>query len=185
MLMRGFGRMSVGRIRYGRYGGTLRSCPQSTDFQLTLSKTLLHRNPSQSPPPYPFAPSLPPFPSLATRLTSSPQGLIFVIDSQDTDRIDEARLELERILADREMRDCLLLVFANKQDLPGGKYSFPGLENREADCGGAVALSPAKVTERLGLGKMKDRSWFVHPRYAASYFSFLFGQCGADDWAVG
>jgi ADP-ribosylation factor protein 6 len=44
-----------------------------------------------------------------------------VIDSQDEDRIDEARQELERILADREMRDCLLLVFANKQDLPGGK----------------------------------------------------------------
>jgi ADP-ribosylation factor protein 6 len=50
--------------------------------------------------------------------------LIFVIDSQDEDRIDEARQELERILADREMRDCLLLVFANKQDLPGGEFRF-------------------------------------------------------------
>lgn len=49
------------------------------------------------------------------------KGLIFVIDSGDRDRIDEARLELERILADREMRDCLLMVFANKQDLPGGE----------------------------------------------------------------
>jgi ADP-ribosylation factor protein 6 len=49
------------------------------------------------------------------------QGLIFVIDSADRDRIDEARQELERILADREMRDCLLMVFANKQDLPGGE----------------------------------------------------------------
>lgn len=49
------------------------------------------------------------------------QGLIFVIDSGDRQRIDEARVELERILADREMRDCLLLVFANKQDLPGGE----------------------------------------------------------------
>lgn len=55
------------------------------------------------------------------------QGLIFVIDSADRDRIDEARLELERILSDREMRDCLLMVFANKQDLPGGTliYSYP------------------------------------------------------------
>jgi ADP-ribosylation factor protein 6 len=49
------------------------------------------------------------------------QGLIFVIDSGDRERIDEARQELERILADREMRDCLLMVFANKQDLPGGE----------------------------------------------------------------
>jgi ADP-ribosylation factor protein 6 len=56
-----------------------------------------------------------------SRGDGSPQGLIFVIDSQDRDRIDEARLELERILADREMRDCLLMVFANKQDLPGGQ----------------------------------------------------------------
>jgi len=50
------------------------------------------------------------------------QGLVFVVDSCDRERIDEARQELQRILADREMKDCLLLVFANKQDLPGGAY---------------------------------------------------------------
>jgi ADP-ribosylation factor protein 6 len=49
------------------------------------------------------------------------QGLVFVIDSQDRERIDEAKQELHRILGDREMRECLLLVFANKQDLPGGE----------------------------------------------------------------
>ncbi|EXX75788.1 Arf3p [Rhizophagus irregularis DAOM 197198w] len=48
------------------------------------------------------------------------QGLVFVVDSQDRDRIDEARQELHKIISDREMRDCLLLVFANKQDLQGG-----------------------------------------------------------------
>ncbi|KAF7793939.1 hypothetical protein EIP86_005062 [Pleurotus ostreatoroseus] len=47
------------------------------------------------------------------------QGLVFVVDSQDRERIDEAKQELHRILSDREMKDCLLLVFANKQDLPG------------------------------------------------------------------
>ena len=55
------------------------------------------------------------------------QGLVFVIDSQDRDRIDEARQELHRILGDREMRDCLLLVFANKQDLPGGACSHSNM----------------------------------------------------------
>jgi small GTP-binding protein len=50
------------------------------------------------------------------------QGLVFVVDSQDRERIDEAKQELHRILSDREMKDCLLLVFANKQDLPGGAY---------------------------------------------------------------
>lgn len=49
------------------------------------------------------------------------QGLVFVVDSNDRDRIDEARQELHRILSDREMKDCLLLVFANKQDIPGGE----------------------------------------------------------------
>lgn len=77
------------------------------------------------------------------------QGLIFVIDSADRDRIDEARQELERILADREMRDCLLMVFANKQDLAG-------------------AMSPAEVTEKLGLHKMRERSWYVHPSCATT-----------------
>lgn len=48
------------------------------------------------------------------------QGLIFVIDSSDKARIDEARQELHRIINDREMKDSLLLVFANKQDIPGG-----------------------------------------------------------------
>jgi GTPase SAR1 family protein len=46
-----------------------------------------------------------------------------VVDSQDRDRIDEAKQELHRIISDREMKDCLLLVFANKQDLPGGKLA--------------------------------------------------------------
>ncbi|KAI1318589.1 ADP-ribosylation factor, Arf Arf6 [Mortierella claussenii] len=77
------------------------------------------------------------------------QGLIFVIDSQDRDRIDEARQELHRIISDREMKDCLLLVFANKQDLPG-------------------AMTPAEVTERLQLQTMRERPWYVHPSCATT-----------------
>ena len=53
--------------------------------------------------------------------TTGTQGLIFVIDSSDRARINEARQELHRIINDREMKDSLLLVFANKQDLPDGK----------------------------------------------------------------
>lgn len=48
------------------------------------------------------------------------QGLIFVIDSTDRDRIDEARHELHKIVNDREMRDVIILIFANKQDLDDG-----------------------------------------------------------------
>jgi ADP-ribosylation factor protein 1 len=46
------------------------------------------------------------------------QGIIFVVDSNDRDRIIEAREELQRMLNEDELRDAILLVFANKQDLP-------------------------------------------------------------------
>ena len=46
------------------------------------------------------------------------QGLIFVIDSNDRERIGEAREELNRLLNEDELRDANLLIFANKQDLP-------------------------------------------------------------------
>ncbi|XP_036063515.1 ADP-ribosylation factor 3 [Onychomys torridus] len=43
------------------------------------------------------------------------QGLIFVVDSNDRERVNEAREELMRMLAEDELRDAVLLVFANKQ----------------------------------------------------------------------
>lgn len=52
------------------------------------------------------------------------QGLIFVVDCADRDRIDEARQELHRIINDREMRDAIILIFANKQDLPEGEATI-------------------------------------------------------------
>jgi ADP-ribosylation factor protein 6 len=58
-------------------------------------------------------------------LVTGTQGLIFVVDSADRARIDEAKNELHRIINDREMKDCLLLVFANKQDLANGMFPWP------------------------------------------------------------
>jgi ADP-ribosylation factor protein 6 len=85
--------------------------------------------------------------------------LIFVVDSADRDRIDEARQELHRIIGDREMRNALLLVFANKQDLPGGN-----ILSNVAD----TAMSPQDITEKLQLQKLKDHLWFVHPSCATT-----------------
>lgn len=50
--------------------------------------------------------------------SSSPSGLIFVVDSNDRERVNEAREELMRMLAEDELRDAVLLVFANKQVRP-------------------------------------------------------------------
>jgi small GTP-binding protein len=53
------------------------------------------------------------------------QGIIFVVDSNDRDRVVEAREELQRMLNEDELRDALLLVFANKQDLPVSSLTGP------------------------------------------------------------
>ena len=42
-------------------------------------------------------------------------GLIFVVDSNDRERVGEAREELNRMLGEDELRDAVLLIFANKQ----------------------------------------------------------------------
>ncbi|KAH8876852.1 ADP-ribosylation factor 6 isoform 1 [Schistosoma japonicum] len=78
------------------------------------------------------------------------QGLIFVVDSSDRDRIEEARQELHRIAADREMQDAVILVFANKQDLPN-------------------AMKPNEIQERLMLAKLSQgRLWYVQPSIATT-----------------
>ncbi|KAF2838319.1 ARF/SAR superfamily [Patellaria atrata CBS 101060] len=81
---------------------------------------------------------------------SGTQGLIFVIDSSDRERIEEARTELARIIQDREMKDAILLVFANKQDITG-------------------AMKPKDVSDRLQLEKIaKDHVWKVEPSCATT-----------------
>lgn len=70
------------------------------------------------------------------------QGIIFVVDSNDRERVSEAREELQRMLNEDELRDALLLVFANKQDLPN-------------------AMNAAEITDKLGLHGLRQRTWFI------------------------
>lgn len=100
--------------------------------------------------------------------TTGTQGLIFVIDSNDRSRIDEARQELHRIILDREMKEALLLVFANKQDIQGGEgWLHSGLLRANAD-GLCEAMTPQEVQERLKLNQLKDKVWYVVPSCATT-----------------
>eukprot|EP00056_Hartaetosiga_gracilis_P007479 m.108817 g.108817 ORF g.108817 m.108817 type:complete len:180 (-) comp12722_c0_seq1:130-669(-) len=72
----------------------------------------------------------------------STEGVIFVVDSNDRERINEAREELHKMLSEDELRDAVLLVFANKQDLP-------------------QAMKPSELTEALDLPSMRSREWYV------------------------
>ncbi|XP_076468642.1 ADP-ribosylation factor 5 [Babylonia areolata] len=70
------------------------------------------------------------------------QGLIFVVDSNDRERIEEAREEMNKMLQEDELRDAKLLVFANKQDMP-------------------QALPASELQEKLGLQHLRNRTWFL------------------------
>ncbi|KAE9553832.1 hypothetical protein FO519_002962 [Halicephalobus sp. NKZ332] len=71
-------------------------------------------------------------------------GLVYVVDSNNPETIDEAREQLLKLLSAEELQDSILLVFANKQDLPD-------------------AMSTSELTEKLGLQDIKDRLWHVQP----------------------
>ena len=77
------------------------------------------------------------------------QALIFVVDAADRARVPEARAELEYLLNEEELREALLLVFANKQDFEG-------------------AMSAREMIEALGLSSIRNRKWFLQPSCATT-----------------
>lgn len=84
------------------------------------------------------------------------QGLIFVVDSNDRERTAEARDELQKMLQEDELRDAILLVFANKQDLPN-------------------AMSPAEITSALGLQELRNKKWYIQGAQATNGIGLLEG----------
>ncbi|XP_072769823.1 ADP-ribosylation factor 5-like isoform X2 [Nerophis lumbriciformis] len=70
------------------------------------------------------------------------QGLIFVVDSNDRERVQEAADELSKMLQEQELSDAVLLVFANKQDLPN-------------------ALTVSDLSDTLGLNALRTKAWHI------------------------
>lgn len=70
------------------------------------------------------------------------EGLIFVIDSVDKSRFQEAKGELDWILESDDMTGVPVVILANKQDLP-------------------KAATPSEVASRLGLPEVRNRKWHV------------------------
>ena len=67
---------------------------------------------------------------------------MFVVDSSDTSRIEEARNELFKVMNDSSMANVKLLIFANKQDL-------------------AHAMNTKASTDALRLKELKQECYFV------------------------
>ena len=46
-------------------------------------------------------------------------AIVFLVDAGDCARFPEARAELDSLLGDEDLRDCPILILANKIDRPG------------------------------------------------------------------
>ena len=86
-------------------------------------------------------------------------GLIYVVDSLDKDRIDRAANEFHSIINDPFMRNSAILVFANKQDMKN-------------------CMSAAEVAEALGMHTLKGRRWHVQSAVATQGLGLYEGM----DW---
>ncbi|XP_078058689.1 ADP-ribosylation factor-like protein 14 [Mustelus asterias] len=72
-------------------------------------------------------------------------GLVFVVDSADKDRMEDSKREFERMLKNECLKGIPVVVMANKQDLTD-------------------AMSAEEITKRLHMKKCcSDRDWYVQP----------------------
>ncbi|XP_004682704.1 PREDICTED: ADP-ribosylation factor-like protein 2 [Condylura cristata] len=72
----------------------------------------------------------------------STDGLIWVVDSADRQRMQDCQRELQSLLVEERLAGATLLIFANKQDLPG-------------------ALSSNAIRETLELDSIRSHHWRV------------------------
>lgn len=76
-------------------------------------------------------------------------ALIWIVDSCDSSRLAEARDEMHHVVANDALRNAAVLVFANKQDLPG-------------------AVKADKLAGGLGLHSLRQQEWYIQPCSAAT-----------------
>merc|ERR1711971_1422585 len=69
-------------------------------------------------------------------------AVIYVVDSADRDRVGISKQELVSMLEEEELKDAVLVVLANKQDVEG-------------------AMSVTEVHSALGLDKLKNRTFQI------------------------
>ena len=89
-------------------------------------------------------------------------AVIYVIDSNDPDRLEEAKEELHSLMDNDLLRNACLLLYANKQDLPN-------------------AMSPASILEKMELNTtLRHRQWHIQGAVAHTGAGLYEGL----DWVV-
>jgi len=69
-------------------------------------------------------------------------AIIFVVDSTDVERLEVAKAELFAMLEEEDLKDAILLIMANKQDMKG-------------------ALTSAQLSQAMGLSSIRNRQWSI------------------------
>lgn len=69
-------------------------------------------------------------------------AIIYVVDSTDRERMGVSKHELFSLLDEDELRRSVLLIFANKQDMPG-------------------AATESEIAAQLGLNTITNRTWSI------------------------
>ena len=76
-------------------------------------------------------------------------AIIFVVDSNDRERMPDFREEMQKQLAEEELRNATILIIANKQDLPN-------------------AANVDEVAEILQLDRLRNHLWAIQGAIATS-----------------
>lgn len=92
------------------------------------------------------------FRNLWGTLMRGSSAIIFVIDSSDRARLEEAKTELWNVLLDPQFPDAPLLVVANKQDVEGAM-----------DVNEIISVCNLDNLEKMG-----NRSWHIQPTVATT-----------------
>ncbi len=71
-------------------------------------------------------------------------AIVFVIDSHDDEFFQESKSEFYKLLNNTNLRNAIILIFANKQDLPGAK-------------------TIEKLIEDYELNNIKNHIWHIEP----------------------
>ena len=89
------------------------------------------------------------------------------MDSNDRERISEAREELQGILESPYISNIPVVVIANKQDLPSKPSSSYFLYGKNILFSITDAMKPSEIIEKLGMNDFEGKHrWYLQPACA-------------------
>lgn len=107
-------------------------------------------------------------------------GLVWVVDSADMERLRDCRDELLKLLQEERLAGATLLVFANKQDLQGAATVMQIAEVCGALCSCFFFFAwHLQLRQVLELARVQKRHWKIQPCVRFKPFCSCFLRCAS------